>query len=534
MLTDAQLVGRVLSGDTQAFGSLVARYEGLVAAVCRGLIDDDHEALDAAQDAFVRAHLNLGQLRDPGRLAGWLRRVAYSVCMNRLKGRGGGAVAITPEQLDAMQLPDAAPGPAQQAEARELAQAVLASIARLPEKYREPIRMFYRDGASGAEIADRLGLRAGAVRTRLSRGRDLLRPALAKYGPVEMMSRNKQLRGWLPARLSLRETPRMKLEYQKTTRRLLRGEAEVTIRPMKRHDIAALRRFDDELTPTLDEVNAQFPPGGHAAFPGGPWADDKELLEHFLKYQRHGGMALLALEDSGRVVGFADLWAADEPEPFGRSLDVECIDYFRDYFLAGLETVLLAEAEKVARAAGLAALDIGTNTCSGEYVSLRRFGLKVFYEYDDVLCRCPAKPAGTGAERRVLTPGTAELTGLVKANHWCPTDFTFRGEDEPSYLAELSRPDRRAIVELWHFRPDALDNLPVPENPPNRSELFVQPETLTSPEMMGDILAECAALAGELGAEKIELPCPSELELDAGELDVLDRQFAFAWLRKRL
>ena len=49
-----------------------------------------------------------------------------------------------------------------------------------------------------------------------------------------------------------------------------------------------------------------------------------------------------------------------------------------------------------------------------------------------------------------------------------------------------------------------------------------------------EILTECASLAGELGAEQIELPCPSEIALDTDKLDIIDRQFAFAWLRKRL
>jgi len=106
----------------------------------------------------------------------------------------------------------------------------------------------------------------------------------------------------------------------------------VTIRQMTREDIAAVRRFDDELTPTLDALNAQYPPSGPLTTPGGPWADDAELADHFENYQHHGGTILLA-EDRGRVVGSVDLWPADEPEPFGRSLDAECIDYFREYYL---------------------------------------------------------------------------------------------------------------------------------------------------------------------------------------------------------
>ena len=305
----------------------------------------------------------------------------------------------------------------------------------------------------------------------------------------------------------------------------------VTIRPMTRQDIGALRRFDDELTPTLDGVNAQYPPDGHSTVPGGPWADDAELTRHFEKYQRRDGTTLLA-EDGGRVVGFADLWPTDEPQPFGQSLDVECIDYFREYYLAGLETRLLNEAEKVARAAGLPALDIGTNTCSGEYASLRRFGLRVFYEYDDVLSRCQASSVAR-APRTVVSPETADLSRLIRANHWSPTDFTFRGDEEPTYLVELRWLDYRVILEHWHYVP-GQQNAPVPPNPPNRCELFVPAEALESTAMMNEILLECAAVAGELGAAEIPLPCPSTLELTSDVLEVLDRQFAFAWLRKRL
>ena len=134
----------------------------------------------------------------------------------------------------------------------------------------------------------------------------------------------------------------------------------------------------------------------------------------------------------------------------------------------------------------------------------------------------------------MLTPESADLTGLIKASHWCPTDFVFRCEwggfgNEGAYMAELSWPEHRAILELWR-----LDDKPVPENPPDKSELYVEPDALTSPEKMTEILAECAALAAEAGAEQIPLPCPSEIEPAEGAVDVIDRQFAFAWLRKQL
>ncbi len=63
--TDAELVERVRSGDREAYGSLVSRYQGHVYGLAYSLVDDWAEAQDIAQDAFVRAYLNLDQLQDP-------------------------------------------------------------------------------------------------------------------------------------------------------------------------------------------------------------------------------------------------------------------------------------------------------------------------------------------------------------------------------------------------------------------------------------------------------------------------------------
>ena len=95
MPTDAEIARRVSSGDIEAFGSLVARHERLIVSICRSMLGDEHDALDAAQDTFVRAYLSLGQLRDASRLRGWLRRIARSVCANKRKRRGRGVGGST-------------------------------------------------------------------------------------------------------------------------------------------------------------------------------------------------------------------------------------------------------------------------------------------------------------------------------------------------------------------------------------------------------------------------------------------------------
>ena len=79
--TDADLVGRTRGGDREAYGELVARYQGHVYALAYSLVDNWAEAQDIAQETFIRAYVNLERLREPARFAGWLRRVTFSVAM---------------------------------------------------------------------------------------------------------------------------------------------------------------------------------------------------------------------------------------------------------------------------------------------------------------------------------------------------------------------------------------------------------------------------------------------------------------------
>jgi len=177
---DEELVGRTLSGDKQAYGELVSRYQGHVYGLAYSLAGDWAQAQDIAQETFIRAYVNLGQLRDAGRFAAWLRRVAFGVAMNWLKAFRPGLF----EQLDGrvdldhLEIPDFQPGPPEVLQKRELAKAVLAAVASLPPKYRLPLTMFHLDGLSYKKVADFLDIPLGTVKALIHRARAKLRAAL--------------------------------------------------------------------------------------------------------------------------------------------------------------------------------------------------------------------------------------------------------------------------------------------------------------------------------------------------------------------
>src|SRR5688572_10586390 len=78
--SDAELVALTLVGDTRAFGTLVARYQGTVHGLAYAIVANWAEAEDLAQAAFLRAYLQLAQLCEPDKFATWLRRVATTTC----------------------------------------------------------------------------------------------------------------------------------------------------------------------------------------------------------------------------------------------------------------------------------------------------------------------------------------------------------------------------------------------------------------------------------------------------------------------
>ncbi len=186
--TDGELVGRTRGGDREAYGELVARYQGHVYGLAYSLVDNWAEAQDIAQEAFIRAYVNLHQLREPERFAAWLRRVAFSVGMNWLKAHRPGLFGQLEGRVDLemLEVPDFRPGPPEVVERRELAGAVLRAVGSLPRKYRVPLTMFHLDGLSYQKVADFLDIPLGTAKSLIHRARGKLREALRAYSADEI------------------------------------------------------------------------------------------------------------------------------------------------------------------------------------------------------------------------------------------------------------------------------------------------------------------------------------------------------------
>jgi RNA polymerase sigma-70 factor (ECF subfamily) len=179
-LTDGQLVGRVRSGDRDAFGDLVGRYRDMVYGLGYHLTHDFEAARDLAQEAFVQAYLKLGQLRDPDMFSGWLRQIATNV--HRAHQRRKEVATVTLDEAGVV--PD-------DRHPSEIEVVVRDALAKLREPERLALTLHYINGYSHAEIGDFLGVRPETVKTRLARARQHLKTEVMAM--VEETFRTKSL-----------------------------------------------------------------------------------------------------------------------------------------------------------------------------------------------------------------------------------------------------------------------------------------------------------------------------------------------------
>lgn len=136
----------------------------------RGQVPDDHVADDLLQETFVRIHRRLDSLKDSERLAGWVNRIARNVVHDHYrKGKSDGVSLAEDVAVDESQPNDM----------RCLAAGWLTEmVGQLPDKYRDAVRLSELEGLTQQQVAERLGLSLSGAKSRVQRGRLMLKEAL--------------------------------------------------------------------------------------------------------------------------------------------------------------------------------------------------------------------------------------------------------------------------------------------------------------------------------------------------------------------
>jgi RNA polymerase sigma-70 factor, ECF subfamily len=175
------LVERARNGDRLAFGELAEQFEQTVFWIVMRRLRNRAEAEEVTQDVFVQAMRKLPQLREADRFAGWLKRIAVRMSINRAV-RGPQESASAPETFNG--LADVPCNPLEDVLRTERAEELRAGLDRLRALDRQTLVAFYFEGQTLKEMSDEFASPIGTIKRRLHTARNRLRDELLKSQPA--------------------------------------------------------------------------------------------------------------------------------------------------------------------------------------------------------------------------------------------------------------------------------------------------------------------------------------------------------------
>jgi RNA polymerase sigma factor (sigma-70 family) len=187
---DAELVGGSLAGNRDAFGQIVSRYQSLICSLAYSATGSLGQSEDLAQETFIIAWKRLGHLRERAKLRAWLCGIARNRINNFLRREGREPIREAEPLENIAESPSPGPLPVEQTISNEEQAILWRSLKLIPEIYREPLILFYREHQSIEAVAVKLDLTEDTVKQRLSRGRKLLQEQVLAFVEVALVRTN--------------------------------------------------------------------------------------------------------------------------------------------------------------------------------------------------------------------------------------------------------------------------------------------------------------------------------------------------------
>jgi RNA polymerase sigma-70 factor (ECF subfamily) len=172
-VADLELVRRTKAGETEAFGQLVAKYRNKIFTFVYGMVRNEHDAWDLAQEAFLTVWRSSDQFEGRSSFYTWLHTVTKNVTFSFLRRKGHRQEVELNETI-----PSALPGPDADYQRSEIRERVNAAIANLSPEQRTVLVLKELEGLEYHEIAELLNLPIGTVMSRLFYARRNLRSLL--------------------------------------------------------------------------------------------------------------------------------------------------------------------------------------------------------------------------------------------------------------------------------------------------------------------------------------------------------------------
>jgi RNA polymerase sigma factor (sigma-70 family) len=178
---DSSLIERCLANDQRAFRDLIRRYERAVYSLARRMVDDEEEARDIAQEAFIRAFRSLESFERTRPFSSWIFKITSNLCIDYYRRRRPATLSLDAPDEDGrprFELADERPRPDEDAARSEDERRLEALVRSLPATYRIVVLLRHQSGLAYEEISSALGVPLGTVKARLHRAHHLLRRKL--------------------------------------------------------------------------------------------------------------------------------------------------------------------------------------------------------------------------------------------------------------------------------------------------------------------------------------------------------------------
>ncbi len=187
-LSDHALIEAAKSGDEMAFAEIMDRYRGSITNYLYRFLNDYEEAVDLAQETFVRVYFALDRYHTQFAFSTYIYRIATNLAISEIRRRKRrrllsltGLFQAEDDNAVEFQPPDKRILPDAELVEDERSQVIARAIASLPEKYRVPVILRDVEGKTYDEISEIMELGLGTTKSRISRGRALLKEKLQHY-----------------------------------------------------------------------------------------------------------------------------------------------------------------------------------------------------------------------------------------------------------------------------------------------------------------------------------------------------------------
>ena len=180
---------KLLSGDEQAFEEFIRENQTKVYRIALSMVKNPQDAEDIAQETFVKVYMSLSSFGGRSEITTWVYRIVYNLSIDFLKKHGKRAKITKtlddPDDTELLELSDDSYLPEDAFEKKEVKKDIYEALKSLPDEQRELIELKDIHGFSYEEIAEMLSIKEGTLKSRLNRGRLVLKKILSKKWNID-------------------------------------------------------------------------------------------------------------------------------------------------------------------------------------------------------------------------------------------------------------------------------------------------------------------------------------------------------------